>query len=483
MTENDYQGRHPVSTRSLRARSDKAHVVVVGGGLAGLAAALACVDGGARVTLLESRPRLGGATWSFQRNGLSFDNGQHVYLRCCGAYQRFLERVGSAHDAPLQERLSVPVLRPGAGAPIVSYIKRGHLPAPLHLGPSLLSYRHLGLGERLRLGRAVLALLRLSLDDPALDEESFGSFLARHGQSADAVDKLWDLITLPTVNVHAGEASLALAAKVFKTGLLSKADAADIGWSRIPLSRLHVEPAVQLLERAGARVKSRAKVDAVALAEEDASTSTGVQSEGEMLAADAVILAVPHEAAAELLPQGATLAADELLSLGYSPIVDVHLVYDRKVSDFPLAAGVDSPVQFVFDRTEAAGMSREDGQCLALSISAADKEIGERPEVLIERYSKAIVELFPRASKAKVLDAVVSRERHATFRGLPGTARARAATSTRIDNLFLAGAWTDTGWPATMEGAVRSGARAASQALGFLGQTRYRSDLPEEVPA
>ncbi|HTX00677.1 MAG TPA: FAD-dependent oxidoreductase, partial [Acidimicrobiales bacterium] len=248
--------------------SSRPRVVVVGGGLAGLSAAVACLDGGAAVTLLEARPRLGGATWSFSRNGLDFDNGQHVYLRCCTAYQRFLERLGTAHLAPLQDRMAIPVIAPGRdedSPPVTSWLRRDRLPAPLHLARSLLTYRHLGLGDRLRLGLAALALRRLRLEDPTLDEQDLAGFLARHGQREAAITALWELIALPTTNVHARECSLALAAKVFKTGLLLDATAADIGWAHVPLARLHAEPAEQLLTRHGAVVRRRARVDELVL--------------------------------------------------------------------------------------------------------------------------------------------------------------------------------------------------------------------------
>jgi uncharacterized protein with NAD-binding domain and iron-sulfur cluster len=156
-----------------------------------------------------------------------------------------------------------------------------------------------------------------------------------------------------------------------------------------------------------------------------------------------------------------------LVELGLSPIIDVHLVFDERVTDYKMAAAVDSPVQFVFDKTDSSGLTG-DGQCLSISVSGADDEHGERPDVLIERYRAAIDDLFPRARTANLLDAVVSREHEATFRGRPGTQALRPTTATRMPNLFLAGAWTDTGWPATMEGAVRSGNRAAWHALRVL---------------
>ncbi|HUZ20770.1 MAG TPA: hydroxysqualene dehydroxylase HpnE [Acidimicrobiales bacterium] len=462
------------------------HVVVVGAGLAGLSAAVACADGGARVTLFEGRPRFGGATWSFERRGLAFDNGQHVYLRCCTAYRRFLERLGTAELAPLQERLAIPVLSPSGtpGAePEVAWIRRNSLPSPLHLAASLLAYRHLGLVDRAGIGRAALALRRLRLGDPALDAETFGAFLARHGQSPEAIQLLWDLIALPTVNVHASEASLALAAKVFQTGLLTEPDAADVGWARVPLSRLHVDPAVALLERLGATVHRRARVAAVEASREPGAQAPAVLVDGERVQADAVILAVPHEDAAGLLPAGGRVDPQALKGLGSSPIIDVHVVYDRKVTDHQIAAAVHSPVQFLFDRTAAAGMDPADGQCLAVSVSGADAEHGERPEVLIERYTAALADLFPAARQAKVVDAVVSREHAATFRGVPGTARLRPGPATGFSGLYLAGSWTDTGWPATMEGAVRSGVVASSCALSVVSSPRAVRRLPEEVVA
>jgi phytoene dehydrogenase-like protein len=190
-------------------------VVVVGGGLAGVSAALTLADAGAEVTLLERRQRLGGLTWSFQRNGLSFDNGQHVFLRCCTAYLRFLERIGARHAVHLQSRLDIPVLSPDGTR---ASITRGSLRAPLHLVPALARYRHLAVRERLRLAWPALALSRLNPEDPWLDTVTFGSWLSRHGQSDVAIDRLWNLIALPTLNVQASEASLALAVKVFRSG-------------------------------------------------------------------------------------------------------------------------------------------------------------------------------------------------------------------------------------------------------------------------
>ncbi len=441
------------------------HVVIVGAGLAGLTAALEAVDHDLQVTLLEARPRFGGGTWSFERKGLTFDNGQHVYLACCTSYRRYLERCGVTKSAPLS-RLSIPVLQPrqDGGEPTVSWIRRSGLPAPLHLARSLSSYRYLSLGERAKIGWAALALRRLDLFDPALDDETFASFLRRHGQSQRAIDVLWDLIALPTINVRAEEASLLLAAKVFQTGLLANSDAADIGWSRVPLTQLHVEPALGILERAGASIRDRAKVSSMVL-DDDARRVTGVVVDGETIDADAVVIATNAESVTKILPAAAGTDREGVDRLGSSPIIDVHLVYDQKVMDYRVAAGIDTPVQFVFDATEASGLPASDGQCLAISVSGADEEHGERPEVLIDRYAREMERIFPRARRATLVDAVVSREHHATFRASVGSQKLRPGVATAISNLVLAGTYTDTGWPATMEGAVRSGEQAIAQLM------------------
>ncbi|HZO49419.1 MAG TPA: hydroxysqualene dehydroxylase HpnE [Gaiellaceae bacterium] len=432
-------------------------VVVVGGGLAGVTAALECADRGASVTLLEARARLGGATFSVQKEGLWLDNGQHVFLRCCTAYRALLRRLGVEDDVVLQPRLDIPVLAPGGRR---ARLRRDGLPAPLHLARALARYRHLSASDRARLVPAALALRRLRLDDPALDGETFAAWLERRGQSRAAVDALWDLITLPTVNLPAREASLALATKVFQTGLLERADASDVGYARVPLQRLHGDAAERALRAAGATVRLKARASAIAAG----TAGPTVTWAGGTLAADAVVLAVPHDDAAELLPEGALEPGVDPTALGASPIVNLHVVYDRPVTDLPFAAGVGTPVQWVFDRTASAGLER--GQCLAVSLSGADAYLGRSVEELRGLFVPALAALFPAAARAEVQSFFVTREPRATFRGTPRSARHRPGPVTRVPGLVLAGAWTDTGWPATMEGAVRSGVRAAEAALG-----------------
>lgn len=444
-------------------------VVVVGGGLAGMAAALSCADAGAEVTLLEARARLGGATHSFRREGLSVDNGQHVFLRCCTAYRAFLDRVGSTHLTALQPRLDIPVLSPGRRA----RLRRDGLPAPFHLARSLARYRLLSVGDRARAIPAALALARLDPSDPALDRRTFGSWLEERGQSGRAVAALWDLIGLPTLNLPAREASLALAVKVFRTGLLDDRSAADIGVPTAPLGMVHGEAADAALREAGAEVRVRAPARRILV---ERGRVRGVQTDDGAVEADAVILATPADAAAELAPEGSGVDPAALRRLGASPIVNVHVVYDRRVTDLAFAAGVETPVQWIFDRTAPSGLT--DGQYLAISLSGAQSYEWRKTDELRKVFVPALERLLPAAAPARVRSFFVTRERAATFRQAPGTAALRPGPRTALEGLALAGAWTDTGWPATMEGAVRSGRGAARIALEALGHT---PSLPEEV--
>ena len=489
----------PSDTSSQAPEAQAPRIIVVGGGLAGLSAALCAADAGMRVTLLERRHRLGGATWSFERNGIWYDNGQHVFMRCFESYRWFLERIGSAHKVFLQSRLDVPVLRVAnpAGAAISTSsesptssqspaspaslaapasvvkgsIRRTASPAPLHLMRSLLYYPHMTKRERITAVRTALALRKLDPEKRLLDDATFGQWLRSRGESENSIRSLWNLITLPTANLPADQVSLRLAAKIFVTGLLTDNSAADIGWSAVPLSELHADAASAALRNLGAEIRTKAAVEKIT------ADPLGVRCDGEHLPADAVVAAVPHTAA-DILPAGSVKHQDRLSELGESPIINVHLVYDQPVTDLPLAAALGSEAQFVFDRTAAAklGGNSEEGlqggtgpQCLGISLSAADEYLSWSPADLIERMTAEVAKLFPKARGRQPRDAMVTREVSATFRGVPGTASLRPPAETNHPGLFVAGAWTDTGWPATMEGAVRSGIAAADLALRYAG--------------
>jgi squalene-associated FAD-dependent desaturase len=440
--------------------SGERRVVVVGGGLAGITAALDCAQAGAEVTLVEVRRRLGGAAYSFERDGMHLDNGQHVFMRCCTAYRDLLARLGSEQSVVLQERLRVPVLSPGAR---MAELTRGTLPAPLHMAPALLRYRHLSVAQRLRAARTALALARLDPEDRALDQLSFAEWLQRRGHGADSVEALWDVIVRPTLNAGADRASLALGAFVFQTALFGAADAGDIGFHSKPLGETIGEPAARALASAGVDVLLGWRAEAL----ERAGAGIAVRSVAEALEAAVAIVAVPHARAAPMLAELLPDTARRLAALQSSPIVNLHIVYDRCVCPEPFAAAVHTPVQYLIDRTGAGGVP-SGGQYLAISLSDAEREMQMSVEGLRETYLPALRELLPRAREAKVERFLVTREHAATFRAAPGTAALRPPAHTSLPGLVLAGAWTDTGWPATLEGAVLSGHAAAREALGQL---------------
>ncbi len=438
------------------------HVAVVGGGLAGMRAALACADAGARVSLFEARPRLGGAAWSTEKRGLRLDNGQHVFMRCCTAYRGLLDRLGVSERVFLQPRLAVAVASPGSP---LAWIRRHALPAPAHLAPSLLAFPHLSLGARVRAARVARRFASLDPDDARLDARSLGDWLAECGVRDPASLGFWDLLIRPTLNVPVASASLALAAKVLRTGFLDRADGADIGFARVPFADLHDEPGARALRSAGAALHLRTRVESIRCGARGVVLGVG----GTPVIADAVILATPPETTARLAPAEAQLDAAGLARLGESPIVNLHIWLDRRVMEPDFAAGWATPLQWIFDRTGASGVDR--GQLLSVSLSAADEWVGRSRAQLREVFLPALRALFPAARGAEVLDFLATHEPAATFRQVPGTRRLRPGNATRHSSVWVAGAWTDTGWPATMESAVRSGSAAARAALRALGRS------------
>jgi squalene-associated FAD-dependent desaturase len=451
-------------------------IVVVGGGLAGLSAALLAADHGARVILLEARPRLGGATASFARQGLWIDTGQHVFMRCCTAYRGFLRRCGVEHLTTLQPRLDVEVLLGDTLGRARLRRTKARLPAPLHLAPALLGYRALPPAQRVGAALAALRIGRLDQRSPAVDGRSFGSWLADHGQGPAATEALWELLTVATLNAPANEASLGLAAKVVRTGLLERADAGDLGWADVPLQELHGDAAARALAAAGADVRTGVKVREIVRTPagwQVAITSGGTgRGESTTLDADAVVLAVPPPAAVALLPAGVVEDPKRLEDLGAAPIVNIHMIFDRPVIDGPFLAVTGSPIQWIFDRTGPSGLARggpPGAQYVALSQSAADQWIDRPAGELGAEFVAEMRRLLPAARQAELIEVFVTRERTATFRQAPGTLALRPTSATAVSGFALAGAWTDTGWPATMEGAVRSGLAAARETLAAMG--------------
>ncbi len=429
-------------------------VVVCGGGVAGIAAAVEAAGHGARVTLVERRPFLGGKAYSFRhRNGREIDNGQHVYLGCCSAYMGLLRALGTLARTTLQPRLDIPV-RDRAG--VRGALTAGRAPAPLHLARSFATYPHLTLRDK---GAAARALAELTvLGNRArqrLDRLSFADWLAERGQDERSIRAFWDLIVLPTCNDRSDRVSAAVAAFVFQEGFLRRRDASAIGYARVGLTQL-VDPATRAhLEARGGRVIAGRGVG-------EAGPGGVWLDDGTHLPADGVVLALPAPRAHAVCP--AALPREP--RLGTSPIVNVHVWFDRPVMQETMIAVIDSPAQWVFNRSAIVDGAAGPGQHLAVTISGARDEVTVSRDELAETIVAELTHLFPAARAARIEDVAVVKEVDATFAAAPGQAAERPGPHTPFPEVALAGAWTATGWPATMEGAARSGMRAARVALG-----------------
>ena len=399
-------------------------VTVVGGGLAGLAAALDLVDAGHEVTLLEARPTLGGAVQTLpEREGDPQpppDNGQHIALGCFSEYLRFLERVGEAGSV-LRKRLALPVIGEGGTT--------GAIEPSL---PALLRYRHLTPRERIRIP-LVTARCRNAKPEPG---ETFGSLLRRLGASDAAVERFWDVFVRPALNLPADEADAEAGLFTVRTALLGPRANSDLVLPLKPLGWMHGDAAGRALEKAGADVVTDARVDSL-----------------DGLEADAIVVAVPPRESARLLGE-----ADP--GLEDSPIVSVHLWFDRQLLPQPLAALLSSDAHWVFDRGALTGHLPERGQYLTVVASGVPELLEVRGRELVDRVAAQLTE---RLGDAELLWSRVSREPYATVALRPGVRR--PGVETAQPHVARAGTWTDSGWPATMESAIRSGRRAAQHIL------------------
>jgi squalene-associated FAD-dependent desaturase len=396
-------------------------VAVVGGGLAGLAAALDLVDAGHAVTVHEARPTLGGAVQTLpEREGDPEpppDNGQHIALGCFTEYLRFLDRIGEGASF-LRTRLGLPVIdEEGRVATIAPSL------------PTLLRYRHLPAGDRFRIP-LVTAHCR---NAKALPGETFGQLLRRLGASNAAVDRFWDVFIRPALNLPADEVDAGAGLFTVRTALLGPRANSDLVLPTKPLGWMHGDAAGRAL---GDRVRLDRRVESL-----------------DELDADAIVVAVPPGECARLLGEDEPALED-------SPIVSVHLWFDRPLLDQPLAALLVSDAHWIFDRGALTGSRPEQGQYLTVVSSGVPELLEVRGRELVERIAG---QLTGRLGEAELLWSRVSREPYATFALRPGVRR--PGVETFRPNVARAGAWTDTGWPATMESAIRSGRRAAQHIL------------------
>lgn len=419
-------------------------VLVAGGGLAGISAACALADAGWSVRLLEARRRLGGMVASFpdRESGGEVDNGEHIAIEACTGLYDLAGKLGVKDRIRRQTSLRIPFI--GADG------SRSDLTESAF---SFLMFRFLSLADRWRVARAIRRIGKMTDAEIApLDAIPCAAWLEDLGQTPQAIARFWDYFICPALNEPAARASAALAARVLRDAMGRGPHLARFGLFRAPLGTVFGDAASAYVALRGGTVEPLATVKKVALA---GGAVKGLDlAGGKRESADAYVLALPHAELAEVFPESAP-------PLGHSPILNAHLWYDRPVTDLDFFAMVDSRVHWVFNRSGISG-DKGPGQHLSFSISSAH-DWAHRPAA--EIASDCDAEIKRRFTAPAVLVRfLVSREHRATFTASPGCAPLRPGPKTRYPNLFLAGAWTDTGYPATMEGAVRSG-RAASAAL------------------
>lgn len=454
------------------SRRPSHHTVVVGGGLAGLAAAAALIEQGDAVTVLEARRRCGGRAASFEDpvGGGLVDACQHVAMGCCTNFLDLCHKTGLA-TALRRDRTLWFIGPDGTRA---ACTPSRILPAPLHLAPLLASMRHFSVLEKITLASGMLRLARCRLpDEPG--GMSAGSWLAAIGQPQRVVELFWQPVIESALGESLGLVSVPAARKVVRDAFLVNRDASDLYVPLEPLGTLFGDRLVAWLEAAGARIRTGCTV--VGIQRRADGSVSGVLGDGTTLSCDAVIVAVPWKHAARIAPDVVPPADERLTG---SPITAIHLWFDRDVLDLPHAVLVGKVSQWVFRGEEAAGR----GYCQVV-ISASRGLLGGDRDALVETVVGELRAVFPAAASAQLVQARVVTDPTAVLSVRPGVEAARPPARTRVPNLFLAGDWTATGWPSTMEGAVRSGRLAADAAVECSGRGSgaMAADLPCSVLA
>jgi zeta-carotene desaturase len=448
------------------------NVIVIGGGLAGLAAGVSLADAGWRVRLFEQRPYLGGRATSYVLpDGEHVDNCQHVTLGCCTNLANFYRRIGTADKIKYFDRLLFQDPQGRTGV-----IKAGILPAPFHLTGSFLAFAPLTLADKCSIGRAMLSILRGKGHTADLDEPGGISMLAwlkRRGQTPGAIERFWRVVLVSALDEELDKIDARYGVDVFWKGFLSNRAGYRMGVPVVPLGVLY-DGCKAEIEKRGGEVILRMPLRGVQLGN-DAVESLEFDG-GLRESADAYVLALPHQALLNVLPEEAKHmdpALAKIGGIGVSPITGVHFWFDRVVMREPFLTMVDTTTQWIFNKTALYGGSNgtgvEKGQYLQLVISASYDLLQKPRQEISDLCLKEVRQFLPAACAAKLVKATVIKEVAATFSPQPGVDLQRPKQETRIGRLFLAGDWTDTGWPATMEGAVRSGYLAAEAVLRKAG--------------
>jgi squalene-associated FAD-dependent desaturase len=452
-------------------------VIVIGGGLAGLAAGVALAESGWRVRLFEQRPFLGGRATSYVLpDGEHVDNCQHVTLGCCTNLEDFYKRVGADGKIKFFDRLLFldPQGRKGE-------MQAGFLPAPFHLTGSFAKFAPLNLLDKLSIARAMLDILR-SKGKPAEVSENGGismlEWLRRRGQTKRAIERFWRVVLVSALDEELDRTDARFGVDVFWKAFLSNSTGYRMGVPAVPLANLY-DGCKSEIERRGGEVILRAPVRGLKM---ESGELAGVRfDEGREETADAYLFAVPHAALAELLPESLKQSDPSLANLDkikVSPITGVHLWFDRTVMREPFVTLLDTTTQWIFNKTalyadsNVTEKSAASGQYLQLVISASYDLLQKPRQEIIDLCLAEVHQALPASRNAELVKATVIKEAAATFSPAPGVDRWRPKQHTAVPRLFLAGDWTDTGWPATMEGAVRSGYLAAEALLRADGTPR-----------
>ena len=441
------------------ASGAKADVLIIGGGLAGLAAGVDLASSGRRVLLLERRSFLGGRAYSFtdRVTGDTIDNGQHLMMGCYHRTLDFLGKIGTLDKIKFQDRPRVDFLLSGGEHAI---FQCPPWPAPLHLLGGLMGLKSLTWRDRLRALRVGLALRWLDGRREELSDITVREWLTRHGQTEAMQRNFWDPMALATLNEHSERASADMFVRVLEEAFLrTKADSSMV-IAKVGLSDLYAHDARRVMEKHGGEVRLGADVARI---EFDARQATGViLRNGERIEAGAVISAVPYFALRRMLPAEIKQAHESLRRLDEmtsSPIVSTNLWYREPVTDLEFTSLLDSPIEWVFNKNAITGKTGP--QHLALVISGAHSVTPLSKEALIAMAAAELRRFFPAARGQEPLHAFVMRERDATLSHTTGVNRLRPGQATAFENFYLAGDWTRTNLPATIEGAVWSGQECA----------------------
>ncbi len=419
-------------------------MIIIGGGLAGLSAAAALGSTGFRVQVFEARPFLGGRATSFplapgSGDSELIDNCQHVLLRCCVNLLDFYARLGVRDRIRFYREFYF--IEPGGR---VSTLRRGVLPAPLHFTGSFLRMRFLEPADKLAVARGMWALRREYSARDDLDRITMLDWLREKRQTPHAIERFWRQVLVSAINEDLDRMAARHGFQTFWLGFLARAEGYEMGVPAIPLGELYRADLWQAVGDISLRL--RAPVEIV--------DPDGITAGGQRHAADYYICALPFE---RLPALGLDAPAFE-----HSPIVGIHLWFDRPVTNLPHATLLDRTVQWMFNKSE--------GRYVQLVVSAARDLVGRsRPDIVALAVAE-LCEFFPPARAARLERAHVIKELRATFSAAPGTEALRPQSETDRPDLFLAGDWTRSGWPATMEGAVRSGYLAAEQVARASGR-------------